>query len=101
MSQPHIVPPRVYYTIFAILLLLTLTTVLVSWVDLGRFSVAVALLIAGAKATLVILYFMHVRYSSGLTRIFGAAGLFWLALLIGLTAADYVSRSWIPMPRIW
>ncbi len=95
MSE-HIVPLRVYYTIFGLLMLGTLITVLVAMVDLGPLNVFVALLIAVTKATLVILYFMHVRYSSRLTWVIVSAGFFWLAIMVVLTGSDYVSRGWIP-----
>ena len=100
MSE-HIVPRKVYFAIFGALLVLTAVTVLVSWVDLGPFNLAVALLIAGTKAALVGLYFMHVRYSSPLTKLIVLASLFWLVIMIGITASDYISRHWLPVPQGW
>ncbi|MCZ2075444.1 MAG: cytochrome C oxidase subunit IV family protein [Bryobacteraceae bacterium] len=97
----HIVPIRTYFVIFMTLLIFTLITVGVALVDLGRFNVVVALAIAGIKATLVVLFFMHVRWSSPLTKIFIAASLFWLAILLGFTAADYISRAWTPLGLSW
>jgi cytochrome c oxidase subunit 4 len=89
----HLVPVRVYLTIFAILMVLTATTVSVSYLDLGPFNTVVAIVIAVAKMMLVILYFMHVRYSSRLTWAVVAGGFFWLALLLFMTLADYVTRG--------
>ena len=97
MSETH-VPLRVYYTVFAALLVLTVVTVGVSLVDLGPLSTVVALAIAAAKASLVILFFMHVRYGPRLIWIFASGGFFWLALLILLTMSDIVSRGWHIVP---
>jgi cytochrome c oxidase subunit IV len=97
MSETH-VPLRVYYTVFAALLVLTVVTVGVSLVDLGPLSTVVALAIAAAKASLVILFFMHVRYGPRLIWIFASGGFFWLALLILLTMSDIVSRGWHIIP---
>lgn len=83
-----------YLSVFAALLLLTAITVAVAFVDLGGANNVVALAIAGMKATLVLLWFMHVRGSSPLIKATVATGCGWLALLIGLTLADFVSRTW-------
>ena len=96
MAQ-HIVPRLTYYKVFAALLGLTGLTVGVAFVNLGRLNTIVALAIAVAKALLVVLIFMHVRYSSRLTWIVLAGGLFWLMLLIALTMSDYLTRSWMPV----
>jgi len=97
MSQ-HVVPLRVYFTIFATLMVLTGLTVWVATIDLGALSSPVALTIAVAKALLVVLYFMHVRYSDGLTQIAIVAGVLFLILMIGLTMGDVVSRGWLGTP---
>jgi cytochrome c oxidase subunit 4 len=87
---------KVYYGVFAALLVLTLTTTGVAYVDLGGvWNVAVALTIAFIKALLVALFFMHLRYSSRLTWLFAGAGIFWLATLLDLTLSDYFTRGWI------
>ena len=78
-------------------MVLTATTTAVSYVDLGPWSTVVALGIAVVKATLVVLFFMHVKYSSQLTKIVVAGGLFWLAILIALTLSDFLSRGWLPI----
>ena len=100
MSQ-HIVSLKTYVAIFAVLLALTATTVAIAHVDLGRLNTVVALVIAFAKALLVALFFMHLRYSSQLIKIVAAAGLAWLAILLGLTMGDYLTRDWIEQPEGW
>ena len=90
----HIVPTKVYFLVFAALLVLTWITVAIARADLEPFNTLLALGVAVTKATLVILFFMHLRWSSTLTRLFLAAGLFWLALMIGFTAVDFMSRAW-------
>ncbi|MCU0493830.1 MAG: cytochrome C oxidase subunit IV family protein [Chloroflexaceae bacterium] len=98
--EHHIIPLRTYFTIFGALLLLLGLTVGVAFLDLGPFSVVVALSIAFAKAILIVLFFMHVRYSSRLVQIFAATALLWFFFMISLTIADYMARSgdWPPSP---
>ena len=98
MSE-HVVPPKVYFKVFAALLVLTATTTAVSFLDLGPWNTVVALAIAFLKATLVVLFFMHVKYSPRLTQIVIAGGLFWLAILLALTLSDFLSRGWLPVYR--
>jgi cytochrome c oxidase subunit IV len=100
MSQ-QIVPVRTYVSVFASLIVLTLLTTSVAFVNLGRFNTVAALLIAFSKMLLVVFFFMHLRHSSGLVRVVLLAGFFWLALLIALTTADYQTRSWTPSPDSW
>jgi cytochrome c oxidase subunit 4 len=88
----HIVPLRTYYLVFLALIVCTAITVAVSFVDLGRFNVVAALGIAILKATLVVLFFMHVKYSGKLTWVVVAGSLFWLGILIVMTAGDYLTR---------
>jgi cytochrome c oxidase subunit 4 len=97
MSE-HVVPLRIYYAVFAALMVFTAVTVGVAYVDLGRLNVVVALTIAVTKAILVILYFMHVRYGTRLTRVVVASGFFWLLVLISFTMSDVVSRGWLGFP---
>lgn len=94
MSE-HIVPLKTYYAIFAALLGGTALTVGVAFLDLGPMNTVVAITIAVIKALLVVLYFMHVKYSSRLTWVFAGAGFVWLLLMLGLTLADFESRGWI------
>jgi cytochrome c oxidase subunit 4 len=97
MSE-HVTPKRTYFAIWAALLALTYLTVAVSRIDLGRLNTIAALTIAVCKALLVVLYFMHIRYSTRLTKLVLVGGFMWLALLIGLTMADEVTRAWISIP---
>lgn len=94
----HIVPVRLYAAVFAVLIALALTTTGVAYLDLGSFGIAVALTIAITKMVLVILYFMHVRWSSRMTWVFVSAGFVWLIIMIGLSFTDYISRYWEPAP---
>jgi cytochrome c oxidase subunit 4 len=95
----HIVPRKVYFAIFAALMVLTATTTAVAFLDLGPWNTVVALGIAFLKATLVALFFMHVKYSPRLTQVTIAGGLFWLAILIVLTLSDFMTRGWLPVLR--
>lgn len=90
----HILPKRVYYTIFAILMFCTYLTWQIAYYDLGAFNTVAALAIAVFKAILVILFFMHVRYSSRLTWAVVFGGVFWLGILLALTFGDYLTRGW-------
>ena len=90
----HVLPTRVYFTIFAILMVCTLATVLIALVDLGPLNVVAALAIAVFKAALVVLFFMHVKYSSRLTWAVVMGGVFWLGILLVLTMGDYLTRPW-------
>jgi len=102
MSE-HIVPVRVYITIFLALLVGTTLTVMAAFHDFTfhiasvqiQLNTIIALAIATFKATLVVLYFMHVRYSSRLVWVIVASALFWLAILFALTFADYWTRGWL------
>jgi len=94
----HIVPVGVYLAVFAALLVLTAATTAAAFYDLGPLSNVVALGIAGLKATLVVLYFMHVRYGTRLIPLVVAAGLFWLMILIALSLTDYLTRGWLGVP---
>jgi cytochrome c oxidase subunit IV len=88
----HIVKPGTYLGIITTLLALTGITVYAAYVNLGKFNIVVALAIATAKATLVVLFFMHAKYSPRRTQLVIFAGIFWLALLLFMTLSDYVSR---------
>jgi cytochrome c oxidase subunit 4 len=93
-TDHHIVPLRVYYTIFGVLMLCTYLTVQIAFLDLGPLNTIAALGIAVFKATLVVLYFMHVKYSSRLTWAVALGGVFWLGILLALTMGDYLTRVW-------
>jgi cytochrome c oxidase subunit 4 len=84
-----------YYVVFLLLMAGTAMTVAIAFVDLGPLNAVAALAIASAKATLVVLYFMHVRYSTRLTWVVVAGSLFWLGILLVLTLSDYLTRKWL------
>lgn len=88
-----IVAPRVYFAVFATLLALTATTTAVAFVDLGVLNLIVMLGIAVVKAVLVVLFFMHVRYSTRLTWLVVASGVVWFGLLVLFTMADVLTRT--------
>jgi cytochrome c oxidase subunit IV len=97
MSE-HIDSIRTYTLVLLALLVLTAVTTLVAFVDLGEFSVVVALAIAVCKMLLVALFFMHVRHSTKLTKLVLLGGLLWLAILLMLTLSDFTTRGWIGVP---
>ena len=90
----HVVSPVTYIIVFSTLLVLTGITVLAAFFELGVFNPIIALLIAVIKATVVVLFFMHVKYSSRLTKLTVGAGLFTFLILIGMTMSDYFTRAW-------
>jgi cytochrome c oxidase subunit 4 len=95
MSE-HIVPVRIYVMIFLALLVGTALTVMAAFVDFPwQLNTIVAMTIATAKATLVVLYFMHVRYSARLVWVIVAAALFWVAILFAFTLGDFYTRGWL------
>ena len=97
----HALPRSVYFATFAALIVLTGATTWVAEIDLGVFNTVVALAIAVCKASLVVLFFMHLKYTPGMTRLALAAAVGWLAILIVLTLADFHTRSWSPAPESW
>ncbi|HVG34903.1 MAG TPA: cytochrome C oxidase subunit IV family protein [Pyrinomonadaceae bacterium] len=103
MSE-HIVSKKVYFVIFGALMLGTLLTVLAAFYDMDEkvfhgANTVVALTIAVIKATLVVLYFMHVRYSSRLTWVIVIAGFFWMGIMFALTFSDYWTRPTTTQPK--
>jgi cytochrome c oxidase subunit 4 len=90
----HILPTRIYYTIFAILMFCTYLTVQIAFFDLGALNTIAAIGIAVFKATIVVLFFMHVKYSTRLTWAVVLGGVFWFGILIVLTMSDYLTRGW-------
>lgn len=90
MAHVNLFPARVYYQTFLALAALMLLTLLAYVIPLGAFALPVALAIATCKATLIILIFMNVRFSSSLTMLFVAAGFFWLLILLVFTLSDFV-----------
>jgi cytochrome c oxidase subunit 4 len=93
-AEHHVVSWKVYLTIFLALGVLTVVTVAVAGYDFGPFNLIVALGIAITKASLVVLYFMHARYSPRLTGIVIVSSLVFFVILVFLLATDYLSRPW-------
>ena len=98
MSSAHVTSVRTLFTVFGALFVLTIVTAVVAYYDLRFLNTFVALTIAVTKATLVVWYFMGVRYNTPLTRVVVLAGLFWLLILFGLGMSDYLTRPWIGVP---
>ncbi|HYV43002.1 MAG TPA: cytochrome C oxidase subunit IV family protein [Thermoanaerobaculia bacterium] len=94
-QSQHVVPVKVYVAVFVTLLVMTAATTAISGIDLGPWNTVVALGIAVFKASLVVLFFMHARYSPRLTHMVILAGLFWLVLLLLITFSDFASRGWL------
>ena len=91
----HIVSGKIYFTVWAVLMCLTVTTAAVSYLDLGAFSIVVALIIATLKGSLVVLFFMHAKYINvKATLLVILAGFFWLFILLLMTMTDYITRAW-------
>jgi cytochrome c oxidase subunit IV len=88
----HIVPPGTYIVIILTLMVLTAATVIAAFINLGPFNIVVALGIATVKATLVVLFFMHAKYSPKRTKLVIIAGIFWLMIMLFMTMSDYASR---------
>jgi len=98
-SQPahprgHVVSWRVYVAVFLALCVLTVVTVVATGYDFGPLNLIVALAVAITKASLVVLFFMHARYSPKLTGLVIASSIAFFVILVFLTLTDYVSRSW-------
>jgi len=94
----HVVPLTTYLAVFAALMMMLALTVAAAEVDLGFLNTPIALTIAVAKMILVLLYFMHLRYSSRLNWVIVATGFFWLAVMIAGTMDDVISRGWLGFP---
>ena len=99
-EHEHIVPRTIYVGVFAALMVLTTATVAVAYVDLGMLNIGVALTVAVLKAALVVLFFMHVKYSSRLVQLVVIASIVWLVILFAITLTDYVTRGWMMAPPI-
>src|ERR1700722_18911243 len=95
----HVVPISVYLGVFFALMVGTALTTAVAYVDLGAWNTVVALTIAVTKMLLVVLFFMHVKYATGLTRVVIIAGFFWLGIMITLSCSDELTRTWEIVPQ--
>ena len=91
----HVAPKSMYYAVFLALIVGTGLTVLAAFFDMGVMNNVVMLAIAITKATLVVLFFMHVRWGTRLTWVVVVSGFFWLLIMFGLTMTDYISRGWV------
>ena len=96
--EAHVVPMWIYVGVFLALIVLTWVTTFVATVDLGRWNIFVALAIAICKASLVVMFFMHVWYSTRLTKMIVMSSIFWLLLLLFITMADLWTRGWMGVP---
>lgn len=93
MSAEHIVPVRVYWGVFIALLVMTVVTTAIAYIDLGSFNLVVALAIAVFKASLVVLFFMHVKYSTNLTKAIVISGFAFLIIMVFFTMCDLLTRN--------
>jgi cytochrome c oxidase subunit 4 len=96
----HIAPKSLYISIFGALMVLTAVTVGAAYVNLGNLNAPVALAIATLKATLVVLFFMHVKYSSEMVKLVVATSLFFLTILLTETLMDFATRGWVAIPKL-
>ena len=98
VSEHHIVSPKIYFIIFSVLMICTFLTVEAAEIDLNQYfhglNVIVALTIAVFKASLVVLFFMHAKYSPKRTQLVIIASVFWLAVMLFMTMSDYITRPW-------
>ena len=99
MSEHHVVSPKIYAGIFAALMVCTFITVKAAEIDLNQYfsglNIIIALTIAVFKASLVVLFFMHAKYSPKRTQLVIIASVFWLAIMLFMTMSDYISRPWL------
>jgi cytochrome c oxidase subunit 4 len=101
MAKDHVVPPRVYVAVFGALMAFTAITVAAAFFDLGALNNVVMLGIAIAKATLVVLFFMHVKYATRMIPLVVGAGVFFLLVLFSITISDYLTRGWLGAGTPW
>jgi cytochrome c oxidase subunit 4 len=98
VSEHHIVSPKIYFAVFAALMVGTILTVYAATIDLNHYfsglNIIVALTIATIKASLVVLFFMHGKYSAKRTQLVIICSVFWLAIMLFMTMSDYLSRAW-------
>ena len=97
----HVITKKVYILVFVALIVMTGLTTGVAFVNLGKWNTIVALAIAVCKASLVALFFMHLRWSSGLVRMVLVSACVWFAILVVLTLSDEFTRQWTPVPSSW
>jgi len=100
-GEHHTVSIKVYLRIFFALMVLTGLTVWVAFFDLGIGNTFVAITIAVVKASLVVMFFMHLYYGSRILWVVAGAGFIWLVIMLGLTMSDIWTRQWLPFPQGW
>jgi cytochrome c oxidase subunit IV len=101
MSGHHVVPVKIYVAVFSALVFFTLSTVAAAFVDMGPFNNVVMIGIAILKASLVVLFFMHVKYSTRMIPLVAVGGVFFLLILFAITMSDYMSRGWLGAGSAW
>jgi len=94
MKTP-VVSPRTCVIVFVALLALALATTLIGFIDLGPFSMVIAITIATAKATLIAAFFMHALYEAKVIRVILAGGVIWFLIMVTLTLGDFMTRGWV------
>lgn len=97
--QNHAIPVTIYYRVAALLFLLMIATVVAGRNDLGHWNTPIALAIAVTKAALIVIFFMHVGYGTPLLKLFASGGFLWLAIMLTITMADYLTRGETLTPR--
>lgn len=97
----YVVPPSVYLKSAVVLAVLMILTIIAAFIDMGSMNPVVAMTISVAKALVIVLFFMNVKYSSRLTWVFVGGGFFWLLILFGMLMPDYVSRGWQNSGEAW
>ena len=93
-----VVKRKTFVIIWAVLICLTILTAVASEIEMGQWNAPVAMAIAGTKALLVALFFMHLRHSTILTKVVVGGGMLWLGILLVLSLSDFVTRGWLPVP---
>ena len=95
-NEHHLITPKTYVKVFIALLVLMVATIVAGEFDMGNpYNLIVALAIAVAKMILIVLFFMHVLYSSRLTWVIVSTGFFWFIIMVTITLSDYLTRGWV------
>jgi cytochrome c oxidase subunit 4 len=97
-EHEHVLPIGSYIAVYVALMVLLVATVGAAYIDLGWFNFTLTMLIAALKAVMILLIFMHVRYSDRLTWVFSSAAFLWLAILIAMSLNDYFTRGLLNIP---
>ena len=95
----HVAPKSMYYAVFMALMVLTFVTWAITYVDLGEFNLILALAVAITKALLVIVYFMHLKWSPKLIKVTIGSSIFFLMIMFTMTLSDYLSRGSMGLPQ--